>query len=563
MRNPCCGYFRIAGSHTYNTMKTKFTVIFVLFCSILTFNSCKKDKGNQEPATKLITSFSFSFANNNSFLTKDAYGVIRNDSVVVGLPEGTVITTLKATFTFKGISIDPDPAEARDYSTPVRYTVTGSDGTIKTYLVVIKFLSTAKNITSFIFKSADNPSVSKDVVGIIGNDTIKMVFTSVLDLTSFTPTIVHTGKKIYPADEIAVNFSKPVTYGVVAEDGSAKYYTVICYVNAALYFSGADGNVYALDATTGDELWKHPVPGAIYSPTVGGETVFVAGGNGYLYALDTKSGAERWKFAVGSYNSIPVVQDGIVYASGAGYIYQIDAISGTLISKMYSIGINKTVYNKKFYLPQSLYGGMVVIDATNGAALWSYGGSAICVSNPAIVDGTLYVGNESYTLAAMDANSGTLKWQVGRDGDNGGGAGSPTYCNGTVYIVNYRKELLAFDAKDGAIKWRKALGTYSSPVAYDDVVYISGSREVYAIDGATGDEKWHFSASGYDENFKGCTYANGIVYVGSTTNNVYALNSKSGTLKWIHKIYAAVTSNICVVDVGKTVFHPGESGDQN
>lgn len=544
-------------------MKTKFTVSFVLFCLIFTLSSCKKDKGNPEPATKLITSFSFSLADNTSFLTKDAFGVIRNDSVVVGLPEGTVITALKATFTFKGISIDPDPAEAHDYSAPVRYIVKGSDGTIKTYVVVIKFLSTAKSITSFIFKSADNPSISKDVVGIIRNDTIKMVFTSVVDLTSFTPTIVYTGKKIYPADKNAVNFSKPVTYGVVADDGSAKYYTVICYVNAALYFSGADGNVYALDATTGDELWKHSVPGTVYSPTVDGETVYVAGGNGYLYALDTKTGAERWKFAVGGYNSIPVVQDGIVYASGAGYIYQIDAIAGTLISKMYSVAVNQTVYNKKFYMPRSLYGGMVVIDATNGTSLWSYGGSAICVSNPAIVDGTLYVGNEFYTLAAIDADSGTLKWQVKRDGDNGGAAGSPTYCNGTVYIVNYRKELLAFDAKDGAIKWNKAVGTFSSPVAYNDVVFISGSREVYAIDGTTGNEKWHFSASGYDENFKGCTYANGIVYVGSTANNVYALNSNSGTLKWIHKIDAAVTSNICVVDVGNSVFHPGESGDQN
>jgi outer membrane protein assembly factor BamB len=545
-------------------MKTRFTVFF-LFCSLFLFNSCKKDKGNTEPATKLITSFSFSLANNSNFLTKDAYGTIHNDSIIVSLPEGTNITTLRATFTYKGLSIDPDPAVARDYSTPVIYTITGSDGTIKKYVVVIRFLSTSKSITSFIFKAADNPSVSKDVTGIIGNDTIKMVFTSVQDLTltSFTPTIVHTGKKIYPADKTAVNFSNPVTYGVVAEDGSAKYYTVICYVNAALYFSGADGNVYALDATTGDELWKHPVPGAVYSPTVDDETVYVAGGNGYLYALDTKTGAEQWKYPLGSYNSIPIVSEGIVYVSGGGYIYQINAVSGTLISRMYGSGINRTVFNKKIYVPRGIYGGMEAIDAASGTSLWSYGGNAICVSNPAIADGTLYVGNESYTLAALDANTGTVKWQVGRDGDNGGGAGAPTYCNGAVYIVNYRKELLSFDAKDGTIRWRIALGTFSSPVAYDDVVYISASRLVYAIDGATGNEKWRLSGSAYDENFTGCTYANGIVYVGSSNNYIYALKGSTGSLKWKHKINAAITSNICVVDVGNKAFHPGESGDQN
>ena len=208
---------------------------------------------------------------------------------------------------------------------------------------------------------------------------------------------------------------------------------------------------------------------------------------------------------------------------------------------------------------------MSAIDATSLTYLWNFGGDLICVSNPAVANGILYVGNEYYTLAAIDANTGAVKWAVPRDSDNGGGRGNPTYCNGVAYIVSYNNELLSFNADNGTLKWRMALGTgaLSSPVAYNDIVYISTPIIIYALNGSTGTVKWSFAANFNNESFTSCTYANDIVYAGNNNNYIYAIDAKSGIVKWKHTADAAIASNICVVDASGAVFHAGDSGDQN
>jgi eukaryotic-like serine/threonine-protein kinase len=294
--------------------------------------------------------------------------------------------------------------------------------------------------------------------------------------------------------------------------------------------------------------------------------VYVIGGDGYLYALNSKDGSELWKYNVGSDNSVPMVEDGVVYVKGGSYMYEIEGISGSLVRKINQVFLNPTVSDKKIYMPRALYGGVSVIDALTGDFLWAYGGSSICVSNPAVVEGTVYVGNESYVLSALDANSGAIKWQLRRDSDNGGGRSGPTFCNGIVYIVSYQNELFSLDANNGSLKWRKDFGGYykiSDPVAYNNMVYTSDVQTVYALDGTTGNEKWHFTNNLYDKSFRSCTYANSILYVGNTNGDIYAFNADNGGVKWHHKTDAGISTNICVLDGNKKAFQSGESGKQN
>jgi outer membrane protein assembly factor BamB len=490
--------------------------------------------------------------------------MIRGDSILVDFPEGTNITKLKASVQYIGKTISPDPKSSQDYSSPVKYTVTGDDGSSKTYVVVVRLLSTAKNITSFVFKVADNAAaISKDLVGVIENDTIKLLFPAVISLTNLVPTITHSGKSISPVSNLATNFSNVVNYTVTAQDGSSKMYTVVCIINSAAYFVGSDGYVHALNASTGEEIWKHSFGSAVYSPTVDKDIVYVVGSNGNLYALNAKTGSELWSYPVGGFNCVPMVEDGVVYESGAGYMYEIDAVSGSLLKQIYMSGLNPTLSNKKIYMPRGLNGGLSAIDAGTGNNLWGYGGGFICVSNPAVAQGTVYVGDEFYILSALDANSGALKWRVQRDSDNGGGGGSPTFCNGSVYMVSYNYELFCFDATDGRIKWRKSsLGTIYNPVAYDDIVYVSDPQNLYALDGKTGNEKWRFAAM-YNVSFTSCTFANGILYLGDSNGYVYAIDANNGSIRWKYKNAARIATNICVVDVSNNVFHPGDSGQQN
>jgi outer membrane protein assembly factor BamB len=129
-----------------------------------------------------------------------------------------------------------------------------------------------------------------------------------------------------------------------------------------LYFgSSADDTLYALDASTGKQLWQFTSDGPIrFAPAVSGGKVYFVSDDGYLYCLDAKSGTLAWKFlgapdtskSLGNDRMIsrypargaPTVQNGIVYfaagiwPSEGCYIYAIDCKTGNEVWKLVSTG---------------------------------------------------------------------------------------------------------------------------------------------------------------------------------------------------------------------------------
>ena len=72
--------------------------------------------------------------------------------------------------------------------------------------------------------------------------------------------------------------------------------------------------LFALDQRTGDLVWRSTNGGIISSPAVAKGAVYVGSGDGNLYVVDATSGDQLWRFrtetAIGS---SPVVVDGVVY----------------------------------------------------------------------------------------------------------------------------------------------------------------------------------------------------------------------------------------------------------
>ena len=73
------------------------------------------------------------------------------------------------------------------------------------------------------------------------------------------------------------------------------YQTVIAD-GKILFGSSADHTVYALDATTGREIWKFVTDGPVrFAPAVWHDRAFVASDDGYMYALAISDGKLLWK----------------------------------------------------------------------------------------------------------------------------------------------------------------------------------------------------------------------------------------------------------------------------
>ena len=62
-------------------------------------------------------------------------------------------------------------------------------------------------------------------------------------------------------------------------------------VNGRVYFGSGDGNVYAVDASTGVLQWKFATGDVVHaSPAVAGNTVYVGSYDSRFYAIDAESG---------------------------------------------------------------------------------------------------------------------------------------------------------------------------------------------------------------------------------------------------------------------------------
>jgi outer membrane protein assembly factor BamB len=115
-----------------------------------------------------------------------------------------------------------------------------------------------------------------------------------------------------------------------------------------------------------------------------------------------------------------------------------------------------------------------------------------------------------------------------------------------VYTGSSAPSFQAFDALDGHLLWRRDLeGGASHPryVAAENMIYVGTLGGVfYALDAATGKERWTYRVKGPIESQP--VWADGIVYFTSGENRVYALDAHKGAWKWQYDREAPETFTI-------------------
>jgi eukaryotic-like serine/threonine-protein kinase len=84
-------------------------------------------------------------------------------------------------------------------------------------------------------------------------------------------------------------------------------------------------------------------------------------------------------------------------------------------------------------------------------------------------------------------------------------------------------------AEDGSSCSYTVIVVYANPAG---VVYVgSSNKNFYALDALTGNLKWNYTATNWFV-YSSPTYANGTVYVGCVDSYVYAFNAVTGIVKW-------------------------------
>jgi outer membrane protein assembly factor BamB len=150
-------------------------------------------------------------------------------------------------------------------------------------------------------------------------------------------------------------------------------------------------------------------------------------------------------------------------------------------------------------------------------------------------DGTIYIGADDGKVYAIDGITGVIRWAVTVQ-SQGVDSSAAIGVDGTVY-VGAGESVVALDPATGAEKWRFATtgDVESSPtIGPDGTLYVGADdARVYALDSRTGALKWFFTfPDDSDTDSSPALGADGTVYIGSDKGTLYALDGQIGNLKW-------------------------------
>ncbi|WP_217441067.1 outer membrane protein assembly factor BamB family protein, partial [Nocardia barduliensis] len=257
-------------------------------------------------------------------------------------------------------------------------------------------------------------------------------------------------------------------------------------------FAGSiDGNVYALDSTTGTVLWKADMGRELVrAPVVHAGTVFAAAFN-RIGAFDAATGQRRWP----------------------------DLVSGTFLG----VGSQPPAV----YATSDSFDGVVALDPVTGRARWTAltqhsafskdevatGPDVIAI----ILDSTLYV---------LDPVTGAERWRAAADSaDRAALAGS------VVVLLGAYDGLATRKLDSGAPLWtapRTTQSTYAA--AAEGILYVGAeSGKLYALDSANGDVRW---LARTEAAVAGPVAIRGDTLYGVWGDGVHALDARTGASHW-------------------------------
>jgi len=303
---------------------------------------------------------------------------------------------------------------------------------------------------------------------------------------------------------------------------------------------GPHGGFHAVDPKTGKAKWtnvydKRHFP---YAAAIGetGDIYVGETGFGYynkIHAIDAKSGKRKWDFSTGSgalRSSLAFGAEGVIYV---------------------------TTEDKFIY----------AFDSKTGKKLWTYltKNTNEC---PPVVDasGFVYFGSRDGSFYALDGKSGELKWkfsdpkvhQYRRASSIIGSRGVIYTIANETYTesgkVSGRSLLLALDPVDGKKKWEFHLSgkTWTTPAIDVDgalIVCLSNGK-VLRLNSTLGKVVMEAKVSNAGISSSPAIGDDGTVYFGSQDRHIFAVNGKSGKMKWKVRTGSEVTSSPVIGEDG-------------
>ncbi|MCT8336492.1 DUF4430 domain-containing protein [Methanoculleus sp. Afa-1] len=198
--------------------------------------------------------------------------------------------------------------------------------------------------------------------------------------------------------------------------GAVGYFTSPAAADGKVFVAGNESDLFCIDTTTHTATWSVALPTAVKStPAIGDGKVYVTTAE-RLYALDGSTGAEVWNASLGGASSTPAVAGETVIAGSSDGLHAYDAGTGTPLWNFPSarVDVSPIVAGNLVYAATNEETGTAyAVDTGTGEEVWSYTieapgdgtFAAFFASSPAVSDGVLYIGAENNRFYAFGEGS--------------------------------------------------------------------------------------------------------------------------------------------------------------
>lgn len=236
-----------------------------------------------------------------------------------------------------------------------------------------------------------------------------------------------------------------------------------------IYAASIDGNVHAIEPSTGDKLWTTELDLELSAgPAFGDERVAVIGKDGMLVVLDADSGTERWrKYIAGESLATPLIRNNILVVM-------------TVNNRLLAFGLNDG--NQRWAVEEST------------PALTIRGNAS-----PVAVGNIVIAGFDNGRALAVNMLTGDVEWQAFLSPPSGRSDldrladvdGMISVVGQDVYAAGYQGRMAALAAESGQVLWMREVSTYAGLSAdWNSVYSVLENGAVVAMSRRTGTEIW-------------------------------------------------------------------------
>jgi len=308
------------------------------------------------------------------------------------------------------------------------------------------------------------------------------------------------------------------------------------------------------------------------SPAVVDGKVFVGSDDGNIYALDASTGTKIWNTTLTPdyVSGSPAVANSriFVWAIGPGWFHHVFALNETTGDKLWNFTMNYgstalttalTVSNGRVFVGP-VDGNVYALNETTGAPIWSYPAEEIATgpASSAVASGVVFVGSGDGNVLALNETTGEKMWNY----TTASWFSSPAVSNGKVFVAS--DQVYALNASTGEKLWNFTTSSLSCPAVANGLVFVGSlvDGKTYALNETTGELIWS-SITG-NITLSSPALADGKVFIGEGgwgpghRGVIYALHEASGAIVWTYKTQHAKLFSSPAIASGKVFIGSGE-----